>query len=456
MAEDARTRQWNSALSVRAVVIGAVHFGAGAGIAKLLGILRDAYIARVFGLGDQVDAYLLAQTLAMLPLSVIFLSLQPVLTTAIARRAQAEKVFIPQDLAKIIAMGFVALGVAVLAIWFGLPRFLVALAGRSSVALIAETQAAYGWLAAGAFCSAVSTLGYAALHARGKMLNSGLLPALVPLVMVVLLAVLLPGTSAGNLGCALFLGYVAEMGVVILTVKNMGGLRVVPAEAHGVGAKLSRQVYPVMLGMLMGGACPLIEQSFAVSLGAGAVSALGFASRVPAALGGLASSALSAAFLPIVAGQLGAGHVAAARRTFRLTAATMFLLATIVALLLWAGSDLIVRLLFLGGKFRPEDSQRVSLLQGILAFGIPGAMIAAIAGRVLIALSIRLMHLLVPLVTVGAIFGLNSVLVPLYSVEGITLSNVVAANLAAAITLIGAGIYLRRVSPASVNVAALS
>ena len=83
-------------------------------------------------------------------------------------------------------------------------------------------------------------------------------------------------------------------------------------------------------------------------------------------------------------------------------------------------------------------------------------MVAAIAGRVLVALSIRLMHVLVPLVTVGAIFGLNSVLVPLFSVEGIALSNVVAAGLAAAITVIGAEIYLRRVSPPSVNVATLS
>jgi putative peptidoglycan lipid II flippase len=443
-------------LSIRAVVTGAFHFGAGAGAAKLLGILRDAYIARVFGLGDQVDAYLLAQTLAMLPLSVIFLSLQPVLTTAIARRAQAGEISVPRDLAKIIGMGFIALALATLVIWFALPQFLMTLAQRPNFALIDGTRVAYGWLVAGAFCSAVSTLGYAVLHSRGKMLSSGLLPGLVPSVMVVLLAVMLPGSSAGNLGCALFLGYVAEMSVVILAVVRLGGVRVVPAETRGTGAKLSRQVYPMMLGMLMAGACPLIEQSFAVGLGAGAVSALAFAYRVPAALGGLASSALSAAFLPVVAGQLGAGHVAVARRTFRRTAGAMFLLAAIVAFLLWTWSDLIIGLLFLGGKFRPEDSERVSLLQGILAFGIPGAVVAAIAGRVLIALSIRLMHLLVPLVTVVAIFGLNSVLVPIFSVEGIALANVVAASLAAAITVMGAEIYLRRVGPAPVNVATLS
>src|SRR3979411_1338059 len=101
----------------------------------------------------------------------------------------------------------------------------------------------------------------------------------------------------------------------------------------------------MMLGMLMAGACPLIEQSFAVGLGAGAVSALGFASRVPAALGGFASSALSAAFLPLSAGHAGAGPVGDARRTFRRTAGAMFLLAGIVALLLWAWSDLIIGLL---------------------------------------------------------------------------------------------------------------
>jgi putative peptidoglycan lipid II flippase len=440
---------------IRAVMTGAFRFGAGAGAAKLFGILRDAYIARAFGLGEQVDSYLLAQTLAMLPLSVIFLSLQPVLTAAIARRAQAGVIAVPRDVAKTIGMGFIALVLATLAIWLALPRFLVTLAGRPSFALIDGTRVAYSWIVAGAFCAAVSTLGYAVLHSRGKMLSSGLLPGLVPAVMVVLLAMLLPGTSASNLGCALFLGYVAEMGVVILVVMRLGGVRVVPAETLGSSAKLSRQVYPMMLGMLMAGACPLIEQSFAVGLGAGAISALGFASRVPSALGGLASSALSAAFLPVVASQLGTGHVVAARRTFRLTAATMFLLATILALLVWTCSDLIVGLLFLGGKFRFEDSERVSLLQGILGFGIPGAIVAAIAGRVLIALSVRMMHLLVALTTVGATFGLNSVLVPLFLVEGIALSNVVAVLLTAAIMLIGAEIYLRRVSPARVNAVTL-
>src|SRR5262249_18422087 len=112
-----------------------------------------------------------------------------------------------------------------------------------------------------------------------------------------------------------------------------------------------------------------------------------------------------------------------------------------------------VGLLFLGGKFRREDSELVSLLQGILGFGIPGAVVAAIAGRVLIALSIRLMHLLVPLVTIVAIFGLNSVLVPLFSVEGIALANIAAASLAAAMTVIGAEIYLRRSGSAPVNAA---
>ena len=164
------------ALSIRAVVTGALRFGAGAGTAKLFGILRDAYIARAFGLGEQVDAYLLAQTMAMLPLSVIFLSLQPVLTTAIARRAQAGEISVPRDLAKIIGMGFIALALATLVIWFALPRFLMTLAERPNFALIDGTRVAYAWIVAGAFCSAVSTLGYAVLHSRGKMLSSGLLP----------------------------------------------------------------------------------------------------------------------------------------------------------------------------------------------------------------------------------------------------------------------------------------
>ena len=443
-------------MSIRAVVTGALRFGAGAGTAKLFGILRDAYIALAFGLGEQVDAYLLAQTMAMLPLSVIFLSLQPILTTAISRHAHAGEISVSRDLAKTIGIGFIGLVLATLTIWFALPRFLVTLAGHPNSALIEGTRVAYGWIVAGTFCAAVSTLGYAVLYSRGMMLSSGLLPGLVPAVMVVLLAILLPGTNAGNLGCALFLGYVAEMGVVILVVKRLGGVRIVPIETRGAGANLSRQVYPMMLGMLMVSACPLIEQSFAVGLGAGAVSALGFASRIPAALGGLASSALSAAFLPVVAGQLGGGHVDAARRTFRLTAATMFLLSTFVAFLLWTWSDSIVGLLFLGGKFRPEDAERVSILQGILGFGIPCVMVSAIAGRVLIALSIRLMHLLVPIVAVGTILGLNSVLVPLFSVEGIALSNVLVALLTAAMLLIGAEIYLRRISPASVNAVTLS
>jgi peptidoglycan biosynthesis protein MviN/MurJ (putative lipid II flippase) len=346
--------------------------------------------------------------------------------------------------------------VVALATWFALPNFLGKLAAYPTLALIDGTRAAYGWIVAGALCSAISTLGYAILHSRGKLLSSGLLPGLVPCVMVVLLAVILSGTTSGDLGCALFLGYLAEVSVVMFAVTQLGGVRVVPAETRGAGATLSRQVYPMMMGMLMVGACPLIEQSFAVGLGAGAVSAVAFASRVPAALSGLASTALSAAFLPVVASQLGAGQVAVARRTFRLTAGLMFLVATIASVLLWIWSDSIVELLFLGGKFQPEDAERVSLLQGIMGFGIPAAMVAAIAGRVLISLSIRVMHLLVPLVTVGAVYGLNYLLVPSFAVEGIVVANVVAASLAAAITAIGAEIYIRRTVPVIGNATPLS
>lgn len=434
-------------MSTRVVAAGAFRFAAGAGVAKLFGILRDAYIARTFGLGEQVDAYLLAQTLALLPLGVIFLSLQPILTTAIARRGQTGPISLPRDLANTIVYGFVALSLVALVIWLALPRFLEAMAGHWSVALVDATKIAYGWIVAGAFFSAVSTLGYAVLHSRGRMVSSGLLPGLVPAVMIAVVLAMLPASGSGNLGFALFLGYVAEMIVVTLVVLRIGVVRVVAAETRDVGPRLSRQVYPLMLGMLMTGACPLIEQSFAVGLGAGAVSAFGFASRIPAALGGLAAMALSTAFLPIVAAQVGSGHFFAARRTFRLTAATMFISAAALAIVLWACSDLIVDLLFVGGKFQSEDAQRVSFLQGILGFGIPAAVLSAIAGRALIALSIRLMHLVVPLVSIGAIFALNSVLVPFLSVNGIALSNVIAAGLNAALLIGGAEIYLRRVAP---------
>lgn len=238
------------------------------------------------------------------------------------------------------------------------------------------------------------------------------------------------------------------MVVSILGANATHSLRIISADEREDDPRL-RAGLSSQIGMLMTGAVPLIEQSFAVSLGAGTVSALGIPSRIPAALGGLAAAAWSRAFLPIIAAQPGSGHISTSRRTFRLTAATMFVAAIRPrGILLWAFSDLIVSMLFVEGKFASPDGEKVRFPQGILAFGIPATVLSAIAGRALIARSVRVMHLIVPIVTIVVLFTLNSILVPFFSVDGIAISNVVTASLGAAMTLVGAEIFLRRVSPA--------
>jgi putative peptidoglycan lipid II flippase len=426
------------------VLMGAFRFGAGAAAAKVLGIIRDAYVARAFGMGEQVDAYLMGQTLAMLPLGVIFLSLQPVLTTVVARRGESKEIFIPPGLVRMVGMGFLALAVVTAVTWEVLPSVLSWLAGHSDSKFINATRVAYGWIASGAFCCAWSTLGYGVLNARGRLFSSGLLPGLVPGAMVALLAGAGLIGETGGLGFALFAGYLVELVAVTLVVGKSATFRLAPADASELRSSFSGDIYAMMLGTVLAGAGPLIEQSFAVGLGPGAVSAYGFAQRVPAALGGLAAIALSAAFLPIVAGQIGSRRLDLAKRTFGLTAAAMVVAGSCVAIIIWIFSDAIVSVLFVGGRFGAADARQVGLLQGILGFTVPALVVAAVAGRILVALSVRVMYFLMPTVTLVVLVVLNSVLVPKMGVVGIALASVAALTITAAFAFGGGEMYLRK------------
>jgi putative peptidoglycan lipid II flippase len=420
-------------------------------------MLRDAYVARAFGLNEQMDGYLMAQTLALLPLGVIFIVLQPILTAALSGTTHPiGATRVPWNVWRAVKLGFIALTVVFVVTWSLLPLFLDALASHVDVVLVRATRSAYVWLAAGAMCNAVSTLGYGILYARGRLLLGGMLPAVVPAVMVVVLLAF-PGTaSASRLGSALFLGYLAEACVVVVTVLRHG---VILFDSHARSPsrpRIVRQAIPMMAGMLVLGTGPLVEQSFAVGLGAGAVSAIGFASRVPVAIGGIVATAVSAAFLPIIARELEVQATARARRTFRMTAVLMVTGGCAAALLLWYGSGMVVHLLYVGGRFDAADAAVVAHLQAVLGFAIPAAIVSALAGRVLIANAVAALHIVIPLITLAALVAFNTLLVPGLAVTGIAVSNVLAAVLNGVLVVLGAEACLRRVQPSRANASASS
>jgi peptidoglycan biosynthesis protein MviN/MurJ (putative lipid II flippase) len=130
---------------------------------------------------------------------------------------------------------------------------------------------------------------------------------------------------------------------------------------------------------------PLVEQAAAAELGVGAVSTLGYASKLTALVSNLGVAAVGVAVFPYFSELLARGQIAQCWSTLRRYALAVVGAGCVLTLGLIALSDPIVRLLFMRGAFDELAAGAVSVAQQAYLLQIPGALLLALCSRLLLA-----------------------------------------------------------------------
>jgi putative peptidoglycan lipid II flippase len=363
----------------------AAGFTALTSLVKAVAFLKEAVVASAFGVGSSMDSYLMALVVIGFPSAVLVNAAQTVFIREYVRVVEMHGQGAASRFLRVALLGLVLTLTALLVIWVAFLPAILGVVGhgldaaqRSLVAANVYRLIPYYYL------NGINLLGYGVLQARRAFLRSALIPILTPLVIIALIA-----SAGGNLDFligALTLGTGIEtVFIVFLLVKFHRGAEDSGAHASQRLREFAWGTVVLMPGTLFAGLSPVIEQTIASGLGHGAISALGYAGKLPSTLNSLLTTAVGVTILPYFSQRLVRGYDQSCRRFFIRYATLMALVGTLVATAGVLGSEPFVRVAFQRGQFSPADTLLVTALQRAYLWQLPGALAAMVATRFIAA-----------------------------------------------------------------------
>ncbi len=352
--------------------------------AKTVGFGKEILVASVFGLADGLEVYLMAFVLIGFPLSILLNAIQTTLIACLSSgRGDGARDGVVYSTVALVSF---ALTACALPIWLLLLDSLLPLVAIGFAPdKLHQLERALWWLIPYYLFNGLNLLGYGVLQARQKFFMNGFLPILTPIVTI---GFVLSHRDAGNwevLAMALNVGALVELLAINITLFR-AKLLALPGACRQELSTVLRGARKLLPGTMVLAVSPVAEQSIAASLGSGAVAALGYGFRLPAAVSGILVTAIGITVLPAFARLLAEGQHSYCRHSLekagRWLVVSGLLLACVLALL----SDGIVTHLYQRGAFDAAASQRVVPIQQVYFFQLPFALISMLGLRTLAAL----------------------------------------------------------------------
>ena len=417
--------RWTGASINRSIFGAALIVATFTVIAKLVSIVKELAVARSFGTGDALDAFLIAFLLPSFAISVVGGSFNlALIPTFIRVRDQQEHDGAQRLLSTVMFWTMALLGVAVLVLFASASWLLPLVASGFSAEKLALTRQLYYLLLPVLVLSGFSTIWSAILNSGQTFALPALIPVITPVVTIA--AILAVGKALGIYavaGAALG-GAVLEMGLLGWKLKQRGYRlwpRLHPADPSV--REVIGQYIPLVAGALLMGGTAVLNQSMAASLGPGSVAVLGYGNRIVSFFLSIGTMALSTAVLPYFSRMVAAGDWTGIKHTLKTYSGLIFLVTVPVTLMLLFGGKTIVALLYERGKFTASDTVLVNHVQAFYALQIPFYTLGMLVVRLISAL--RANHVLMwgTAISLALCITLNYVLMRRLGVAGIGLSN---------------------------------
>lgn len=392
-------------------------------LGKVAGALKEMTVAYRYGIGAEVDGYLFVLNLVSWPLALWFGVLTMVLVPLAARLREQAPQALPRFRAELfgaaLLLGLVLalLGAFLLPLLIASPRV-----GLPAATAAYAAEAWRGMLLLLLPLGVLSSLFSAWMLAAGLHANTLLegVPALA-----IAAAVLLSSGGIAPLVWGTVAGFALHLACLTLPLAKRGEI-VWPR--LGVGTPAWGWFWQSFAIMLAGNAVmsliDIVDLMFAVHVGTGAVSTLGYANRLLALMMGLGGTAVSRATLPVFA----RAHHESGGRIHQVSVrwvAIMFGFGALAALMVWWLAPLAVRLVFERGAF---DAGNTAAVADVLRYGalqMPFFFAALVLVSSLVARGLHRAVALGAAINLLVKVGASLVLVPAFGLPGIVLSTCV-------------------------------
>jgi putative peptidoglycan lipid II flippase len=419
----------------------AVVLAASVALSRVLGAVREMVLSRVLGAGAEADAYkaafmlpdLLNYFLAGGALSIAFI---PFYTRLWNRDGDAAA-------DRFLAVVFGTTGALVIAVtillWLGAYPLVAAMFPNFSDEQTVLTARLTRILLPAQIFFVTGGVLRGALMARGRFASQSLAPVIYNLAIIACGIAL--GTRIGAEGFAwgALLGAIAgAFGTAWLEIRRVTEIRLSarielrdPA-LHGYLAA----VLPLVAGVTLGTADDWFARIFGGLLGAGAIASLGYARQLMLLPVGIIGQSIATAALPTLADHASEGRDHELHETLlgALRAGLSLACLAAAASLVFAGP--LVMLLYQGGRFTADDSERVGLLFQVYALAVPGWIAQQIAVRGFYARGDTWRPMWIGTAVAAAAAALYFALGRWYGVVGLAIAGLAAMNANAVATLV--------------------
>ncbi|HEU4414814.1 MAG TPA: lipid II flippase MurJ [Candidatus Angelobacter sp.] len=404
-------------------------------LVKLITTLKELSIARTFGRGDEVDAFLIAFVLPAFVLNIGMAALGYSLVPVFVETRRKQGIDAAQRLlSTMMRLGVIALLVVAAVLGLAAPIYLPVLGHSFSPAKLQLTQRLLYLLLPWVVTSGIANLAASILNANEKFALPALVPMITPVITLYLVLfhsarwgifTLVAGAVTGSLLEAIILLRLLRQQGMHLSLKWYG----LDTQVRAVLA----QYVPMLTGSILVGGTAVVDQSMAGMLPSGNVAALGYANKVIGGILSICALSLSTATLPYFSRMAAANDFAGCRHTLKrysllVVATTIPLTLVIISL-----SRPIVRLLFQRGAFTAADTELVSSVQICYVIQMPFYIWSMLFVRFISAIRRNEILMYASAISLGLDIALNLWLMRVWGVAGIALSTSIVSIVAFAI-----------------------
>jgi putative peptidoglycan lipid II flippase len=416
---------------------------------KLVAIPKEVMVAYRFGVGDALDAFLVAFLIPSFAINVVANSFYAAFIPAFVRvRDQQGAAAANRLFATVLLVTFVLLVVVAATLAFAGPWLLSPVVTAFAAQKRALTLDLFYWLLPVTVIHGLVVLCAAVLNASQRFGLAALTPAATPLAVI---AFLLAGASAWGVHVVAWgtlAGTLVELAVLAAALGRKG-IHPIP-RWHGVTEPLRRvmgQYLPIVAAAFVTCSTLIVDQGMAAWLAPGSVAALNFGSKIPTLLTSVGAIALGNAVLPHFSSLVAAADYDGIRHTLK-SYLVLILVATVpITLACIIASEFLVRLLFERGAFSEADTLLVARVQAFYFLTFPAYIACILGSRLLSALSKNHVMVIGSLLNFTVTVVGNYVLMQYFGVAGIALSTAIVLTVSATYIFLVLR-YLLRAAPA--------
>lgn len=406
-------------------------------VSQLLGFVRDAVIAAVFGAGAALDAYLVAQGVMNLVLALVAGALARAVVPPVSRAADAGETGragrTVQTVLTLTVLVLIAGSVLVLVATEQVVAVLAPGFDRATADLAVQLTRIV--LVAALFIAGTDILA-AAAQAHGRFFGSGVQG--VPFNLVMIAAALWAGPRYGIE--ALAVGFVVGSAVRLLTqlpAVRAAGLRLRPRLAlrDPDVREVLRLTPPLLLGSAVVNVNTLVDRAVGSSQGEGVITALNLGFRVVSLVDSLLVATVVAALYPAFSAAGAVARRAELRGLVDRALRTMLLVLMPAVVVLVVAARPIVALVFGRGDF--DDAAVAATATAVVWYAASGLGLAvrSIASRASLAVGDSRTPSLVALLAMAVNVAGDLTLGVAFGVAGIAVSTSLSLVLAAALSV---------------------